>query len=134
MGDINRDLLNKQIKQAWSDYMEPLGLVQMVSEATRVTPSSRALIDHIYTNCTENVYSVNVPKIGLSDHFPIFFTRKMHVQPPKRKHFTISYRSFKDFDETKFANDLLSAQWDTIKLFDDIDDTLEAWLDLFYKM
>ena len=55
MGDINRDLLNKQIKQAWSDYMEPFGLVQMVSEATRVTPSSRTLIDHIYTNCTENV-------------------------------------------------------------------------------
>ena len=71
MGDINRDLLNKQIKQAWSDYMEPFGLVQMVSEATRVTPSSRTLIDHIYTNCTENVNSVNVPKIGLSDHFPI---------------------------------------------------------------
>ena len=89
MGDINRDLLNKQIKQAWSDYMEPFGLVQMVSEATRVTPSSRTLIDHIYTNCTENVNSVNVPKIGLSDHFPIFFTHKMHVQPPKRKHFTI---------------------------------------------
>ena len=36
MGDINRDLLNKQITQAWSDYMEPFGLVQMVSEAIRV--------------------------------------------------------------------------------------------------
>ena len=134
MGDINRDLLNKQIKQAWSDYMEPFGLVQMVSEATRVTPSSRTLIDHIFTNCTENVNSVNVPKIGMSDHFPIFFPRKMHVQPPKRKHFTISYRSFKDFDETKFANDLLSAPWDTIKLFDDTDDILEAWLDLFLQV
>ena len=45
---------NKQIKQAWSDYMEPFGTVQMVSEDTRVTASSRTLIDHIYTNCTEN--------------------------------------------------------------------------------
>ena len=58
----------------------------------------------------------------------------MHVQPPKRKHFTISYRSFKDFDETNFSNDLLSAQWDTIKLFDDIDDILEAWLDIFLQV
>ena len=97
---------NTQIKQAWSDYIEPFGTVQMVSEATRVTASSRTLIDHIYTNCTEN--------IGLSDHFPIFFTRKMHVQPSKRKHFTISYRSFKDFDETKFAIYLLSAPWDKL--------------------
>ena len=124
MGDVNRDLLNKQTKQAWSDYKEPFGLVQMVSEATRVTPSSRTLIDHIYTKCTENINSVNVPKIGLSAHFPIFFTRKMHVQPPRRKHFTISYRSFKDFDETKFANDLLSAPWDTIKLFGDTDNNI----------
>ena len=86
--------------------MEPFGIVQMVSEATRVTPSPIPLIDHIYTNCTE--------KIGLRDHFPIFFTRKMHVQPPKRKHFTTSYRSFKDFDETKFANYLLLAPWDKL--------------------
>ena len=55
----------------------------------------------------------------------------MHVQPLKRKHFTISYRSFKDFDETKFANDLLSAPWDTIKPFDDKDDVLEAWVRSF---
>ena len=36
MGDINRDLLNNQIKTAWTDYMEPFGLTQLVSEATRV--------------------------------------------------------------------------------------------------
>ena len=58
----------------------------------------------------------------------------MHVQPPKRKHFTISYRSVKDFDETEIANDLLSAPWDTVKLFDDIDYILDAWLDLFLQV
>ena len=72
MGDINRDLLNYQIKNAWTDYMEPFGLTQLVSEATRVTSDSRTLIDHVYSNCPENVNSLNVPKIGLSDHFPIF--------------------------------------------------------------
>ena len=25
MGEVNRDLLNKQTKQAWSDYKEPFG-------------------------------------------------------------------------------------------------------------
>ena len=39
-----------------------------------------------------------------------------------------------DFDETKILNDLLSAPWDIIKLFDDIDDILEAWLDFFCKL
>ena len=134
MGDINRDLLNDQIKTAWTDYMEPFGLTQLVSEATRVTSDSRTLIDHIYSNCPENVTSLDVPKIGLSDHYPIFFTRKMHVQPPKMSHYTISYRSFKNFDELKFVEDLQSVPWDTIKLFDDTDDILEAWLDLFLQV
>ena len=134
MGDINRDLLNSNIKKAWTDYMEPFGLTQLVSEATRVTNDSRTLIDHIYSNCPENVNSLNVPKIGLSDHFPIFFTRKMHVHPPKINHFTISYRSFRNFDESKFTEDLQSVPWDTIKLFDDTNDILEAWLDLFLQV
>ena len=83
----------------------------MVTEATRVTPDSSTLIDHVYSNRPENVENVDVPKIGLSDHFPIFFTCKMHVHQPKDNHFTISYRSFKDFDETKFINDLQSVPW-----------------------
>ena len=94
MGDVNRDLLNKQINNVWTEYMEAFGLTQLVSEATRVTNNSIILIDHIYSNCPENVNSLNVSKIGLSDHFPIFFTRKKHVQPPKTNHYTISYRSF----------------------------------------
>ena len=134
MGDINRDLLNNQIKNAWSDYMEPFGLTQLVSEPTRVTGDSSTLIDHIYANCPENVNSINIPKIGLSDHFPIFFTRKMHVQPPKTDHYTISYRSFKNFNEDKFTEDLQSVPWDTIKIFDDTDDIMEAWLDLFLQV
>ena len=111
--------------------MEPFGLTQLVSEPTRVTGDSSTLIDHIYANCPENVNSINIPKIRLSDHFPIFFTRKMHVQPPKTDHYTISYKSFKNFNEDKFTEDLQSVPWDAIKIFDDTDDIMEAWLNLF---
>lgn len=122
------------IKKAWTDYMEPCGLNQLISEPTRVTVDTSTLIDHVYSNCAENVNSINVPKIGLSDHYPIFFTRKLHVQPPKNKHYTILYRSFRNFDEANFADDLQTVPWDTIKLFDDTDDILEAWSDLFLQV
>ena len=56
--------------------MEPFGLIQLISEATRVTPLSKTLIDHIYTNCPENVNSINIPQIGLSDHFLSFSRAK----------------------------------------------------------
>ena len=133
MGDVNRDLLNNQINNVWTEYMEAFCLTQLVSEATRVTNNFITLIDHIYSNCPENVNSLNIPKIGLSDHFPIFFTRKIHVQPQKKNHYTISYRSFKNVDETKFIEDLQTAPWDTIKLFDDTDDIMEAWLVYFCR-
>ena len=58
----------------------------------------------------------------------------MHVQPPKTDHYTISYRSFKNFNEDKFTEDLQSVPWDTIKIFDDTDDIMEAWLDLFLQV
>ena len=58
----------------------------------------------------------------------------MHVQPPKAYHFTISYRSFKNFNEANFIEDLQSLRWDTIKLFDDTDDIMEAWLGLFLQV
>ena len=134
LGDINRNLLDSQIKRVWNDYMEPFGLNQFVSEPTRVTSESRSLIDHIYSNSPENVKSVHVPKIGLSDHFPVFVTRKVNNHTPKDSHYTISYRSFKHFNEANFINDLQAVPWDLIKLFDDPDDILEAWTDLFLEV
>ena len=47
MGDINQDLLSNNVKKAWSDYMEPFGLTQLISEATRVTNDSRTFIQTV---------------------------------------------------------------------------------------
>ena len=43
------------------------------------------------------------------------------------KELTISYRSFKNFDENKFYIDLQAVLWDLIHLFDDTDDVLDIW-------
>ena len=77
MGDFNRDLLNVQIKKHWTEYTEPFCLTQILSEATRVTNDTRKLIDHIYSNCqafrlSKCINSLNIPNVGLSDHFLIF--------------------------------------------------------------
>ena len=55
----------------------------------------------------------------------------MHKHPAKRAHYTITYRSFKDFDENKFFADLQAVPWDLIHVFDDTNDILEVWSDLF---
>ena len=134
LGDFNRDLINVNTKTAWLEYMEPFGLHQKVNFPTRKTAQSQTLIDHIYCNVEANDSSVNVPEIGLSDHFPIFLTRKTNCTEPKFSHHSITYRSFKFFNEQMFINDLQSAPWDVIKIFDDTNDTLETWSSMFIEI
>ena len=134
LGDFNRDLLNKQIKKSWLEYLEPFGLIQKVTEATRKSLNTETLIDHIYCNIESNINSVDVPHLGLSDHFPVFLTRKTNCSAPKLTHHTISYRSFKNFDEETFSSDLLNAPWDLIKVFDDTNDVVETWSDMFLSI
>ena len=82
LGDFNRDLMNENIKSTWLEYIEPFGLHQKVNYASRKTAHSQTLIDHIYCNVESNISSINVPEIGLSDHFPIFLTEKQTAQCP----------------------------------------------------
>ena len=42
-----------------------------------------ACIDHIYSNQCSNISFIDVPQIGLSDHYPTFLTRKTNVGAPK---------------------------------------------------
>ena len=85
----------------------------------------------MYCNIQENCSNICVPKPGLSDHFPTFFTRKINLHVPKSQHYTITYRSFKTFNEENFIADLRNIPWDTIKIFDDPNDELDAWTYLF---
>ena len=131
LGDFNKDLLNSQIKGNWTDYMYSQGLIQHVNKPTRVVQNrTSTLIDHIYSNFSDNIKYVDVPEIGLSDHYPVFLTRKISMQGPKNIHYTIKYRSFKNFDEIKFIEDLQTIPWDVVKVFEDVDDALETWYSL----
>lgn len=128
-------LMNSQIKQNWIDYMSSHGLIQHVNQPTRVVPNiSSTLIDHIYTNFSDNVKFIEFPKIGLSDHYPVFVTRKTGTLTKKASHHTIRYRFFKSFDERKFNEDIQSVPWDITKVFEDADDALDSWYSLLLEV
>ena len=115
--------------------MNSHGMAQHVNEATRVVPQvSSTLIDHVYSNFSENIQYIDIPKIGLSDHYPVFFTRKVNARILTATHHTIKYRSFKNFDEEKFKEDLRTIPWDIIKVFDTADDALDTWYSLFSEV
>ena len=101
LGDFNIDLFKQP--PAWNNTTALVGLEQLVEEATRVTKSSATLIDHICTNNKQQVSKVKVVESGISDHSVIFchWSIKLPKQNP-RGHTTITFRSFKNFNETIF--------------------------------
>ena len=135
LGDFNKNLLNADTDREWGNFTTSLGLSQLISEPTRVTNNTQTLIDHIYTNNEDNIRSVNVEKLGVSDHYGIFCNRSSHFSSEKNnEHQVITYRSFKSFDEACFLNDLCMVPWEIIENFDTIDDVVLAWTSLFTEV
>ena len=81
LGDCNKNLAHEQ-----SD----LGLSQMVSQPTQVTPTSSTLIDHICTKMEENIIHVSVSKISISGLYVIWGNRKLNFSIGKHCHQAIS--------------------------------------------
>ena len=92
--------------------MTNMGLTQLITDPTRVTPHSSTTIDLIFT------YSdFGVIYLSMSDHF---CNRTFKRPRPKPK--VIKVHCFKSFDQSTCITDLESQPWDTIYLFDSPDD------------
>ena len=64
-----------------------------------------------------------------------FCNRSSHILPDKNnEHQTITYRSFKNFDQSCFLNDLSTVPWEIIENFDTVDDIVSVWTLLFTEV
>ena len=80
VGDFNKDLLNSQINNNWTDYMYSQGLILHVIKPTRVVPNrTSTLIDHVYSTFSDNIKYAYVPEVGLSDYYPISLQVLKHL-------------------------------------------------------
>ena len=134
LGDFNKNLLNEHKDKEWENFTTSLGLSQLVCDPTRVTETSSTLIHHIYTNFDENITHVHVCKISISDHYAIFGNRKLNNCVKSNTHQTITYRSFKNFDENRFISDMQTVPWETIEYFNDINEIVEVWNTMFLEV
>ena len=103
-------------------------------DPARVTNTSSTLIDHIYTNFDEKIAHAHVCIISISDHFAGFCNRKLNNCVKCNTHQTIIYRSFKNFDENSFINDMHGVPWETIEYFTDINEIVEVWNNMFLEI
>ena len=108
MGDFNIDIkAGKLSNTKWKHVIQTNDLHQLIDEPTRVTAHSETIIDHLYTTTPESVKDIQIPKVAVSDHYPIQFTRltgKSHIK--RQQHTIIHYRSINNFNEEQFLSDL----------------------------
>ena len=133
LGDFNIDLQKADnSSKSWLGLMESVSFSQLVKNSTRVTQFSATLIDHAFSNTPQNISSVYIPEYAISDHYPVCLTRKIPSSYAKGPvHKTITYRSMKRFDESKFLAELYNQPWFLIDNCTNPDDSAELFLDLF---
>ena len=110
MGDFNVDYLDKRNKDytELSTTMKSLGLKQVISSPTRHGKTKDSCLDLIFTN-SECVADSGVVQVNLSDHFPIFITRKKERAVTRKTKFR--GRSYARYNREEFQANLLQKDW-----------------------
>ena len=109
MGDFHINLDPEKCQtEAWH-YLDTLlgfGLFPVITKPTRVTATSKSLIDHIFTNITTRTISSGIYQSDITDHFPIFCL--IHTNAPKHKKVDQRgfYRDHKVFSLPPFQEDI----------------------------
>ena len=101
MGDLNCDLIATRYDNDTRKLVsitDTYGLQQLITEPTRITPTTTTLIDVIFTNCPDRVVCSGVRHISISDHSLVFAYRKLSINRTSRGHNVITYRNFRKFN------------------------------------
>lgn len=134
MGDLNVDLNVKNTKSnQLKDILDAYGLEQLITAPTRVTERSSTLIDHIYVSDPHKIVSSGVLELSLSDHFAVWAIHhnKCKLESQNKSHKIIEFRKMKNFELTKFATDLNQLPWNNVLLYDNPNEALDVWYQLF---
>ena len=108
MGDFNMDLLkiNKEpLIEQYYDNLTYNHFMPLITSPTRISQSSKTLIDNIFINrYIDGTLSGNLT-VGISDHLPQFCFIPQGSKPQLKNKIKLK-RDFKKFDHNSFLNDL----------------------------
>ena len=131
LGDFNVDQYNgcKQNKQKLMNFARSVDMSQIITEPTRITSTTRSLIDLVFVNNQHRIVDSGVVSLSLSDHSLVYCVVKSGVKkaPPR----TIEYRSYKSFNANTFIQDLNNVPWHVVESESDIDSAVLIWNKLF---
>ena len=106
-------------------------LCQIDRKATRVTETTKSLIDVIMTSNKSIVCLCDVLTCSISDHNLVYLV--LSLKAPRRKPSYVTIRSYKNYNGEEFYNDLALAPFQMVSFFDDQNDQVNVFNILFTK-
>ena len=130
-GDLNLDRSRPELRegQILLNLEDVYGFECLVTEPTRVTCSSATLLDVILTNKPELFKKSGVLNPEISDHYLTYGLMRNKIS--QYRHKVVSFRSTKSLDIDKFNDELITAPWGVMDIFDTLEDKCNYWESLF---
>jgi hypothetical protein len=111
------------------NFARSVDMSQIITDPTRITGTTRSLIDLVFVNNQHRIVDSGVVSLSLSDHSLVYCVVKSGVKkaPPR----TIEYRSYKSFNANTFIQDMNNVPWHVVENESDIDSAVLMWNKLF---
>lgn len=104
----------------------------VIKEPTRISNKAESLIDLIIVSKADKISTAGVSHLGISDHSLVYANLQMRkITNPQ---VTKTINNYKNFNQTKFRNDIECAPWSVCEIFDDIEDQVWAWQCLYREI
>ena len=126
-GDVNIDMLKPSniLTRKYQAMLDVFGLHQMVSKPTRVTRTSKTLLDHIVSNYPRTfTFTDVIPCSTVADHDAPFAC--INVRIPRFKPRFKYIRNEKNLSECAFQEDFSSLPLDVVYGLECVDDMVDA--------
>ena len=110
IGDLNCDLLVSSSKsRTLNNLCTSLKMKQLITQPTRVTETSKSLIDVIFTSNPAISVDSGIVETHISDHYLVFAA--LNLKMPKPPAAYVVARSYKYYDSRSFLSDLNKIPW-----------------------
>ena len=116
---------NNHNSSTLTNILDIYGLSQLISEPTRITPTSRTLIDLCITSSPEKISNSGVVHLGIS-----IMTLKICYERTGI-HRTIETRVFKNFNHHHFLDDVAQQPWNRVFSETNPEAMWDVWKNLF---
>ena len=114
MGDMNIDTSSESsLHKSYVSLLDVLGLCQIISEPTRITPTSSSTLDHIIVSMGERVTGSGVVGVGLSDHLVTYCSRGVPTNGSNLSNIR-RIRCFCDYSAHRLKDELKMLSWSAL--------------------